>query len=233
MIFFRNLCLLSLLVSCTLILADPIVTFFFRKYPQAELANSTMRTLSKPHGIAKRTLEGVLHHNPISGIFSTYFGFINSSDENGQTMFPRKQSSTKLHLVITNKITPIMMFKNTVSHWELVPGTPAVSYLLEQKEDPETKLIFWQAQKEELPDDNKISSEDSLIIIAKPKNVYVPTGITLSQSDANLILPQLYAKKSIQTNRNALYMLNLAFLFRPIDLLYKKDKLYYETLVAE
>ena len=189
--------------------------------------------LAKPHVIAKRTLEGVLSHNPIAGIFSSYFGFLNVSDQNGQTMFPRKQSKSIIKLVISNKITPIIMFQNTVSHWELVPGVPAALFECEQKEDEETKLTFWDITQATLPENNQIPSQDALIIIAKPHNVMIPTGITLAPMGANLILPELYVKKSIQTARNALYMLNLSFLFRPVDLLYKKAATSYETLVSE
>ncbi len=126
-----------------------------------------------------------------------------------------------------------MMFQATVSHWELVPGTPAVMYHAELKEDRDTQLTFWDIQKAPLPEDNKIPLQDALIIIAKPHDIIIPTGITLSAPSANLIVPDMYIKRSIQIARNALYMLNLSFLFRPIDLLYRKAKINYETLINE
>jgi hypothetical protein len=189
--------------------------------------------LKKSHGIAKQTINGIIHHHVTSGIFSSYFGFLNVSDQNGQTVFPRKQSKPVLEIIITNKITPIMMYQSTVSHWELVPGAPAEMYHAEQQEDPDTKLTFWNIEKVPLPADNHIPLQDALIIIAKPQNIMVPTGITLSEPSANLILPDMYIKKSIETARNAIYVLNLSFLFRPIDLLYKKEKIKYETLINE
>jgi hypothetical protein len=196
-------------------------------------SESLMNKLRKPHGIAKQTLTGLLHHCPITGIFSSYFGYLNASDHNGQTSFPRKQSKPLLHLVITNKITPIIMFQYTISHWELVPGTPAVMYSCEQKEDPETRLVFWDVKEEPLPSNNQIPLQDALIIIAKPTNIIVPTGITLTEQSANLILPEMYVKKGIQTTRNALYILDLSLFFQPINILYKKAKSSYETLVSE
>ncbi len=224
---------LFLLLLGSQLSADPILTFFFRNFPQVDLAQRTMDKLKKPHAIAKRTLLGLTSHNPIAGIFSTYYGFINVSDYIGQTSFPRKQSKGEIKLFITNKISPVMMFNNTVSHWELVAGAPAAAYTLELKEDPETKLSLWLVNQGTVPQNGQIPATESLIILAKPHNVYMPLGATLSSQDTNLELPDIYAKKGISSTRNALYMLNLTFLFRPVDLLYKKEKKRYGTLVAE
>ncbi len=228
-IIFIGICLL--LTRC--LYADPVITFFFRNYPEVQLAQHTMEKLKKPNGIAKQTIEGILNHNRISGIFSSYFGFLNASDQNGQTTFPRKQSNAVLQLVITNKITPITMFQYTISHWELQAGVPASVYLCEQKEDETAGISFWIVRKMPTPENNYISPTDSLIIIAKPKNIYIPTGVSLTKPEANLVLPDMYVKTGIKTTRNALYMLNLTLFFRPIDLLYKKAAKSYETLVAE
>ncbi len=213
--------------------ADPILTFFFRDYPAIEYARYMMGKMKKPHAIAKRSLEGLGNHNRIAGIFSSYYGYINASDTNGQTMYPRKQSKGDVTVIVTNKITPIMMFQTTVSHWQIVPGTPAAFYMCTLKEDEETKLQLWQVSKIPTPENNQIPATESLVIIAKPHNIHIPLGATLTTQDANLMLPTMYVKKGINSTRNALYMLNLNFLFRPIDLLYKREAKRYGTLVSE
>lgn len=215
------------------IAADPIITFFFRNYPEIGIAQHTLDKLHRPHGIAKEHLRALINPNPISGIFVTYFGFLNASSHVGQVEFPRKHSKASFQLVITNKITPITMFQYTISHWELEPGTPAEVYNLELKEDENTKLSFWQMEKVPLPENNRLDATRSIIIIAKPQNIYVPIGITLTQPGANLILPDIYVKKGISSIRNALYVLNLSLFFRPIDLLYKKEKTNYKELIKE
>lgn len=231
----KNLLFIGLfwLLSFHIIYTDPIITFFFREYPSEHMENYVLNKIKKPNNIAKKTIEGILHHNATAGIFSSYFGFLNVSDQNGQTIFPRKQSNRSLQLVITSKITPIIMFQFTISHWELVPGAPTAIYLCEQKDDPVTQLTFWEIKQEPIPENRHIASQNSLIIIANPTNILVPTGITLTSPGANLILPDMYVRKSIHTTRNALYVLNLSLFFRPADLLYKKAKTNYETLVAE
>lgn len=227
-----TLALLALLAQISLS-ADPVLTFFFRDYPALSSESFSVEKFRKPHSIAKRTIEGVTQHNRIAGIFSCYFGFLNASNQNGQTSFPRKQSNPALKILITDKISPVMMFQTMVSHWELVPGSQAELYNCTQKTDDSTKLSFWEIEQGELPNDKIISPTDTLIIFAKPKNIYVPTGITLAPTGANLILPDMYVKKGIQSITNALYVLNFSFLFRPIDLLYKKAPTYYESLVDE
>lgn len=222
-----------LLLLMPLMHADPVITFFFRDYPTVDYAQYMLQKMTKPHGIAKRSLEGLLNHNRIAGIFSTYYGFLNVSDQSGQTLFPRKQSKGTITIVISNKITPIMMFKSTVSHWQLVPGTPAAFYTCDLKEDEETKLQIWNVTKIATPENNIIPATESLVIIAKPHNVYLPVGASLSSQDANLLLPTMYIKKGIHSTRNALYMLNLTFLFRPVDLLFKREKKRYGVMVAE
>lgn len=215
------------------ITADPVLTFFFRNYPEIGSIEQTLNKLHRPHGIAKQHLHALMNPNPIGGIFVTYFGFLNASDSTGQVEFPRKQSKASFQLAISNKITPIMMFQNSISHWELNPGNPASLYSIELKEDEATKLSFWHVEKIPLPEDNKLDATQSIIIIAKPHNIYIPTGITITQPTANLVLPDIYVKKGIMSTRNALYVLNLSLFFRPIDLLYKKEKTKYETLIKE
>ncbi len=225
--------ILFLLLLAPALQADPIVTFFFRDYPSESNAQHALQKLRKPQAIAKRSLQGLALSNPKAGIFSTYYGFLGVSDYMGQTSFPRKQSKGAITVYISNRISPIMMFKNTVSHWELAPGTPAKAYTLNLEEDPSTKLLVWVVNEAEINPNGQIPGQDSLLIIAKPSNVYVPLGATLSSQDANLKLPDMYVKKGIATTRNALYMLNLTFLFRPVDELFKIEKKRFGSLIQE
>ena len=223
-----------LLIISSSLTAGPVITYFFKEFPMTKArAEEVSKKFCRANSIARCTLEGLTRHYPVSGIFSTYFGFLQVSNANGQTTFPRKQSNPALKVIVTNKITPIVMFANTISHWELETGTPAAIYNFELKTDEQTQLIYWDVKRAPSPEGNKIPSLNSIIIIAKPRHVYVPKGITLAKEDANLILPDMYIKKGINTNRNALYMLNLASFFRPVDMLFQKDKLSVDSLVEE
>lgn len=225
--------LLLLVLFGSQISADPILTFFFKPFPQPNSSQEILKKFKKPHAIAKRTMQGFGSANVVAGIFSTYYGFINVSNTSGQTSFPRKQSKEELLVVITQKISPIIRFSNTVSHWELVPGATAAAYRFTLKKDPKTGVALWHTEKADVPENRQLQPTESLLIIAKPKNVYVPIGASFAHPDANLKLPDMYIKPGINTTRNALYMLSMNFLFRPIDLLYKKEKTRYGTLVTE
>jgi len=230
--------LLGLLVflNCS-ISAGPIITFYFNEYPcygnTKAHAEQISHELSQPHGIAHHTLEGLTCHCPVAGIVSTYFGFLQVSNANGQTTFPRKRSSPHFMVVVTNKITPAVMFANTISHWEVEQNNPVQVYDFNLIKDPETQLLYWKVKKAEAPKDNHISTVDSIVIVAKPTAFYVPEGITLAKEDANLILPDMYIKTGIHPNRNALYMLNLSHYYRPVDMLYKKEGKTVDILTEE
>jgi len=216
--------------------ADNVITFFFKQYPTTnahEFAQNLAKKLEKPKKLARRRIEGIVGRNPVAGIFSTYAGFIESSNVNGQIIFPRKHTQPKLNLIITNKITPVMMFSQTVHHLELeeIRPKPAM-YSIERKKDEQANTFYWDVQQvTEIPRDYTIPPE-SIVIIAKPHYIYVPTGITLTDDNPNLVLPNIYVKKGINIIANSLYMLNLMHLFREPDTQYQKKNKSYEELVS-
>lgn len=204
--------------------ADRILGFYFEPYPgDAEHAATLSNKLQKPGHVAKCILQGYACYSPVAGIFSTYAGYIAHSDVNGYTAFPKKQDAASITVVITEAITPIFMLANTVHHWQLEPPFEAATYKMEQKTDAQTKMLYWDVQEIPNPADNIIPI-DSLVIIAQPKNIFIPTGITIVEQSPNLLLPNIYVKKGIQTAKDAMYMLNLTHLFGPVKTLYKKDK---------
>lgn len=228
--FIGAACLLCL----TSLSANPVITFFFREYPvDSACALDLSNDFKNPDCIAKQTINGVTQYRGVAGIVSTYFGYLQVSNGKGQTTFPRKSSRPLINVIITNKITPIMMFQNTISHWEIEPGTPAALYTFEFKEDSDTKLTFWEVNQGQLPEKNQVNPINSIIIIAKPNNIFIPSGITVTPRDANMILPDMYVKPGIKTTNSALYMLNMNHFFRPVEMLYEKKPKTLDSLVQE
>jgi len=215
--------------------ADNVITLFLRPYPIAteqNFAQETARKLAYPKKLARRRIEGLAGHNQIAGIFASYAGFIESSNYNGQLLFPRKHAQPKINLIITTKITPVMFFAQTVHHLELEEVAPIALYTIERKQDEDTNQFYWDVQQEtEIPRDYVIPLE-SLIILAKPQHIYVPTGITITNDSPNLFLPNIYVKKGINIIANSLYMLNLMHLFRNPDFEYEKEKDGYAVQVS-
>lgn len=201
---------------CRIFAADPVITMFMVPYPMDNAAaQKAAAKLRKPGKIAQRKLEGSFQVNSVAGIYSTYAGFIEVSNAIGQTTFPRKHTKPYIYMLVTPRITPIIMFEQTVNHWELDKQTPAAMYSYERTYDKETDLMFWEAKKEALPENNQVPLE-SIVIFAKPEYVHIPLGITLTRESQNFILPDIFIKKGISYAKNAMFLLYLIHLFGPI-----------------
>lgn len=235
-------CCITWLLQTSMLFGDPVITFFFQPYPllsdytdsnkqkPSELAQHIAESLKKPGKIAKACVFG-LRNEHVAGIIATHDGFLDISNGYGQITFPRKHEKPHLKLIVTSKIIPVMMTGNTVHHWELEKKVPTVAYRADQKQDQETKAYFWNIQPIELPDSNRIPL-DTIVILAKPKNMYIPSGVTLTSDSPNLILPDIYVKKGIKSAAHALYLLNLKHFFSPIRYMYHKQSTGYSRQLA-
>lgn len=115
------------------------------------------------------------------------------------------------------------MTGNTIHHWEIENGAPAHLYKMEQKFDQESQVHYWEVEREPVPDNKHIPLE-SITLLASPKYVYIPLGISTYQESPHLMLPDIYIKKGINLTENYLYFINLLQYFGAIRPLYKKDK---------
>jgi hypothetical protein len=209
--------------------ADPVITFFLAPYNKEPKSPEQIKDkMDKPGKINRMLGKEYIWKSlgGVPGIFSTYAGFLQMSDLDGQMIFPLKQNKPFLYLTITQRITPIIRSGNTISHFEFESGTPTAFYSIEQKKDPETKLMFWDVQRALLPNDNHIPLE-TIVIFANPCYILVPEGITLTPESPNWTLPTLYVKKGIALADNALYVLNLSQYFGSLLNIYKKEKKGY------
>ncbi|HEV2600677.1 MAG TPA: hypothetical protein VGT41_00130 [Candidatus Babeliales bacterium] len=206
------------------LLCDEIITLFFQPYPLTTIDNSAtsiVNQLKEPGQIAHHSINGTLQKHINSGIFVSYRGYITASDNNGQIVFPRKHPEPKITILITSKIVPVIKAYNTIEHWELDKGTPAAMYVAERKQDMPSELYYWDMKQVPLPN-NKQLNREALIIFARPEDIYVPKGITLSKNMPNLILPDLFVKREIRISPNILYVLNIKHFFGPMGSIQKQ-----------
>ncbi len=223
--------IVALFIMPGLAWADQLIIMFLKPYPtvlQEASSKKLPKKLRRPGKLATHLSKQVLTP-PISGIFATYGGFLTASNLYGEITFPRK--GPFLYLIVTERLTPIVMSGNTIHHWELEEGAPAHMYKMEQKEDPTTHLHFWDITAQALPTDNQIPLE-SIALLANPKYVFVPLGISIFKESPHLILPDIYIKKGINLTADALYILNLAQYFGPLIPLYKKDVAGYRQQLS-
>jgi hypothetical protein len=212
-------------LSLTAIIQSATITLTFRPYPNVKEA---LEHLKKPEKLAHHMLVRITERAPIIGIVGTYAGYIQTSNENGEMIFPRKQTSTQLFLLITPEITPILMFPHTVKEWELVPNKPYAYFSVNRVTDLETELTYWDVAEAQLDPARPLHLE-TIILIANPQDLVVPTGITLTNSSTNLQLPTIYSQNSLDTSLAAVTMMNVAYLFNPATQCeVKKDKYFAE-----
>lgn len=201
---------------------NPVITMFMKPYmaiTHQDDADYISKKLKKPGKIAKMNIKNLSRSPLIKGIISTYAGYVAMSNYDGQTSFPKKHALPMLYLLITNKITPILMAGNTIHHWEIAGS--AQMYKVERLHNNTEDLYYWNVEEVPLPEDKRIPLE-AITIIAKPDRIYVPQGITLTDNNTNFVLPTIYVKKGINTNANALYMLNVRQFFGHTHPTYKK-----------
>jgi hypothetical protein len=210
--------------------AQPVMTFFMRPYlmPPTDENNEKMAAqLAKPGHIAKRT-SYLRNLSLVSGIFSTYGGYLAVSNPFGQTTFPLKHSLPILYFVVTQKITPMMMAGNTIHHWEIEQNTPAQMYKVERHHTEPDDIYYWQVEAVSLPA-NRILPPESITILARPKDIVIPEGIRITNDAANLLLPDIFVRKTISKDADALYLLNIKHFFGHLHPLYKRDVTRYLT----
>lgn len=210
-------------------LCDVVITTFFRDYPsvEEEHAQKLGHSLGSSKKLARHQIESIANHNRRAGIFATYAGYVHASDVKGQLTFPRKHTRPFLYVIVSNNIIPIIMLKNTIHHWEIAPGAPYAAYTFERKKDEETKQYFWDVQRIKNLKDNVIPLE-SLLIFSQPDYIYIPTGITLTKNNPNLILPDIYVKKGFNLIKNSLYVLNLNQYLGQTNIQYQKKPTSYQ-----
>lgn len=219
--------LMGLLLNFISIVADPTITLFFKAAPDIENLSKKLKT---PGKVAKYTLNGMGHAPSIQGLIATYGGYITSSNYNGQIIFPRKHQRSVVHILVTSEIVPVPLFENTILNWNRVAGVPAVLYVCEQKYDDKARSYFWHTQEMPLSQDMTIPLS-AIIIIGKPKNIFINTGITPTNESANLVLPDVFVKKGINIVENSTYMLTLRHLFKPVVLEENREPLKILTHV--
>ena len=230
-----------------------VLTFFVR-----DLEKKPFAVPKNPFiGINKKIIKENTRTKIPKSIFALYHGYIALSDDLGQITFPRQTHKTNFKVLITDKIEPVFMFPNTISHWEIPHDTPAKIFNIERKEDPTfslrqgfdrqvaesavypeqgrrgghgKKLSYWRVESGQAPKDKRIPLE-TMIIIAKPKNVIYPTGDFITTNLPQLVLPEIYIKKGFDSVSHALFVLQIKKLFGAVNFVYEIKQIGHSKLV--
>ena len=192
-----------------------VITFFVKDLDKPKFEFSQ----NKFNGIYKKIVKQNTKTDIPKSIYALYHGYIALSDELGQITFPRQTNRTIFHILVTDKIEPIFMFPNTISHWNVALDTAAKFYSIERKDD-QTK-VYWKVESAKAPADRNIPL-DTIIVLAKAKNILIPEGEFETTDSAQLVLPDIYIKKKYNDVSNALFALQINKFFGPVT--YSSEK---------
>lgn len=205
------------------------INFFIQPYPTEELGRKKLVIDERigPKYILKKEL-----YQPVNvGIYATYNGYLTRSDNYGLVSFPRKTQREQFTILVTEAIRPSFFIANTIRFWHILDPKHAEMYHIERLQDPETELYYWKVMQTNLPEDYTVPIH-TIVILAKPKNIYVPLGITPTTKQTNLVLPPIFARKGLDHLTNALFVLKIKQFFGEIQKMNKLEPLSSDNLIT-
>ena len=167
----------------------------------------------------------------LQGIYISYQGMVAASDYNGQVVFANHQPKPTLTVVVTDSLTPIIIFSNTVQHMKVREGHEAIFYEVTRERDQKLKKFVWNIRVIPTPTNGRIP-DNALLINAKPSQIVIPEGKTITEQDVNLLLPTVYLRTSITATDNALLFMKVAKFYAPVEktISYTSDR--YATMIS-
>ena len=215
---------------------DAVITFFIKEKTPKKKKNhrhnitTVSQALVQPSFIrAVGKDRSWLNQPGADGIPVSYLGYIAITDKNGQVIFPRKQQSDVMYLLITPEVDPEFMISPTlIHHWITKNNQPATFYKISRKKNKHVNTYYFDIQKLPVPQDIPLNT---ITIYAHPDNIHVPTGIVLNTFSTNFILPELEAEKD-DTIKNSLYTLSIKQYFEQINIESKNDVTSIATMVV-
>ena len=230
--------LLITIIQSAKITADNRIVIHLRHAPE-EVRKEIELTLHKEKGINK--INGLAEKTPaevsqkmvkkeirkylmpdLSGFTAVYSGYSDVSDPDGLISFPLRHTRKKVYVALTPEIKLIKAKENTVSHSEYIENetNPIEVYLFEQKQNGD-KQPFWDVKKIDLPADKTINPI-TIVILTKPKNIFVMEGDHLSAENVQLVLPGLFVLDNKEKEKILLKQLDIKRYYEPIQMEEKK-----------
>ena len=152
----------------------------------------------------------------LDGFVALYKGYIDYSNFDGLISFPLKHVNSRLYIAITPSIDIIKVKGNTISHFKKGKNVPLQVYILDKKYDKDDNA-YWQIGKLFNPEELDIT-ENTLILLTNPTNIYIPEGDFLTAETIQMILPNIYVVGNINHTNILLKSLDIKRFFEPIKI---------------
>ena len=206
------------------------INMFIHDYPEEELKNHPRHI--DQYNVTKQVMKTQFYQPVELGVYGLYNGYLARTNDIGLLSFPRATQQEQFTLVVTQAIKPIFLLDNTIENWTLAQPDQTAMFQIKRLKDPETKILYWKVQELNIPTDNYIPIH-SIIIIAKPEDVYMPLGATPTTKLPNLVLPPIYVKRGLDRIHQALFVLQIKHFFSPVRMTNKQDQLSRSTLMIQ
>ncbi|HAU30061.1 TPA: hypothetical protein DCW54_00265 [Candidatus Dependentiae bacterium] len=151
-----------------------------------------------------------------SGLYATYYGFSSYLNANSQIIFPRKNATDTVLIIVTKQIYPIITRGRTVNYFVRRPDLDAAFYEFKRIKDSKTETYCWETKEIQAPKNSKIPV-DAIILHAKPNELYIPEGLSKTIGGEHLILPIIYPTKELARSYGSLSFLKIKKYFAPIE----------------
>lgn len=210
----KTFCFLFIFLSCVSVHAATI-TLFIEPYKELKtvLVESTKKFFNKPGSkFPKKHLKRTVPILKHTSFFASYAGYCAHSNEQGEIIFPRKHPQDTVTLVITPKVTPVILIGKTVNRFIVPASAPTALFEFTRKKSGDT--AYWEVTQKELPS-SRIISPFAITIFGTPDQFSVPLESTITLPGPDLVLPSLKATKHA-TDTPALLFLKVSKYCAPV-----------------
>lgn len=219
----------ALAVTLCAYASRPTLSFFIREYPQ-QLVGPQVDDISAL-SLDKKSVMKQFYRPLQMGVYVTYNGYLAHSDKDGFVSFIRKTLQPSFYFLITARVEPIFLLGNTIGSWKIAKQNQARLFLTRLQKDEGTGLRYWKTQQVNVPE-SRIVPLHTIIVLAKPNDVYVPLGVHLGRYEANLILPPVYVKMGPDYESQSLFAFGIKHFFASIGLISRETPMSRQALIG-
>jgi len=143
---------------------------------------------------------------------------------------PRSSEDTNFTILVTKEIKPVITPNGNISYWKIDnPDSNNFAAFNISKITKDNK-IYWQIKSNKSFNPDEPISLNTIIISAKPKNIYLPEQIIKATDNQQLILPTIYLKKDFSSGSNALSILSVKNYYSQIRKIHQPTKYGFASL---
>lgn len=110
-----------------------------------------------------------------SGVFVSYYGYMETFDTNDRIVFPRKTAKDEITCIVTPEIVPVVFEGNVVDRLMFTSLKTTALYKLTRLKDAKSNFYFWQVKKG-TPPKNRVIPLDAITFCAHPQDIIIPEG---------------------------------------------------------